>query len=95
MPFDIVVEKQDKKIGVEVSFQVTTNSTIERKAGQAADRMNLMHSNGYKIAYVLDGAGNFQRSSAISTICTSSDCTVAFSEQEFDILCQWIGEALD
>ncbi|MDQ6990149.1 MAG: hypothetical protein Q9M11_00265 [Mariprofundaceae bacterium] len=95
MPFDIVVEKQDKKIGVEVSFQVTTNSTIERKAGQAADRMNLMHSNGYKIAYVLDGAGNFQRSSAISTICTNSDCTVAFSEQEFDILCQWIGEALD
>jgi len=43
MPFDVVVEKGNKKIGIEVSFQVTTNSTIERKAGQAADRMNLMH----------------------------------------------------
>ncbi|MBN4063266.1 hypothetical protein JYT79_00640 [Cardiobacterium sp. AH-315-I02] len=95
MPFDIVVEKGDKKVGIEVSFQVTTNSTIERKSGQAADRMNLMHSNGHKIAYVLDGAGNFQRTSAISTICDNSDCTVAYSNQEFDTLSQWIGETLD
>ena len=95
MPFDVVVEKHNKKVGIEVSFQVTTNSTIERKAGQAAERMSLMHSNGYKIAYVLDGAGNFQRVSAISTICANSDCTVAYSEQEFDVLCRWIGEALD
>jgi hypothetical protein len=95
MPFDIVVEKGDKKVGIEVSFQVTTNSTIERKSGQAADRMNLMHSNGHKIAYVLDGAGNFQRKSAISTICANSDCTVAYSNQEFDTLSQWIGETLD
>ena len=95
MPFDIVVEKGDEKVGIEVSFQVTTNSTIERKSGQAADRMNLMHSIGYKIAYVLDGAGNFQRSSAISTICENSDCTVAYSKQEFDTLSQWIGESLD
>jgi len=95
MPFDVVIEKQNKKVGIEVSFQVTTNSTIERKAGQAADRMSLMHSNGYKIAYIIDGAGNFQRVSAISTICDNSDCTVAYSKQEFDILCQWVGEALD
>lgn len=95
MPFDIVVEKGNKKVGIEVSFQVTTNSTIERKSGQAADRMNLMHSNGHKIAYVLDGAGNFQRTSAISTICANSDCTVAYSNKEFDILSQWIGETLD
>jgi len=95
MPFDIVVEKGDKKVGIEVSFQVTTNSTIERKSGQAADRMSLMHSNGHKVAYVLDGAGNFQRKSAISTICANSDCTVAYSTQEFDTLAQWIGETLD
>lgn len=95
MPFDVVVEKLDKKVGIEVSFQVTTNSTIERKAGQAADRMSLMHSNGFKIAYVLDGAGNFQRTSAISTICANSDCTVAYSNEEFDTLCLWVGEALD
>jgi len=95
MPFDIVVEKHGKKIGIEISFQVTTNSVIERKSGQAADRMNLMHSNGYKIAYVLDGAGNFQRKSALSTICSNSDCTVAYSEDEFSILSEWIGKELD
>lgn len=33
--FDLSIEKGGKYIGVEISFQVTTNSTIERKAGQA------------------------------------------------------------
>lgn len=95
MPFDVVVKKGENQVGIEVSFQVTTNSTIERKAGQAADRMNIMHSNGYKIAYVLDGAGNFQRRSAISTICNNSDCTVAYSTEEFAVLSEWLGENLD
>jgi hypothetical protein len=94
MPFDIVVSKNNKHIGIEVSFQVTTNSTIERKSGQAADRYHLMHSNGYKIAYILDGAGNFQRRSAISTICANSDCTVAYSLEEFKILSNWLEEVL-
>lgn len=92
MPFDVVVQKENKLIGIEISFQVTTNSTIERKAGQAADRMKLMNSNGHHIAYILDGAGNFQRRSAISTICENSECTVAYSESEFERLCNWIKE---
>jgi hypothetical protein len=95
MPFDLVIEKGDKKIGVEVSFQVTTNSTIERKAGQAANRQTLMHNNGFNIAYIIDGAGNFQRSSAISTICTCSDCTVAYSDSEFDTLIGFAKEVLE
>jgi hypothetical protein len=94
MPFDLVVEKGKKKVGIEVSFQVTTNSTIERKAGQAADRQAIVHKNGYKIAYVLDGAGNFQRSSAISTICNHSDCTVAYTIAEFKVLSNWIKSVL-
>jgi hypothetical protein len=94
MPFDLVVEKGNKKVGIEVSFQVTTNSTIERKAGQAADRQALVHKSGYKIAYVLDGAGNFQRSSAISTICNHSDCTVAYTLAEFKVLSNWIKSVL-
>lgn len=94
MPFDLVVEKGNKKVGIEVSFQVTTNSTIERKAGQAADRQALVHKNGYQIAYVLDGAGNFQRSSAISTICNHSDCTVAYTVAEFKVLSNWIKSVL-
>lgn len=94
MPFDVVIQHGKKYIGVEVSFQVTTNSTIERKAGQAADRMQLMHNSGYFIAYILDGAGNFQRQSAISTICNYSDCTVAYSEEEFKVLTNWAKEVL-
>lgn len=94
MPFDIVVGKNNRYIGIEVSFQVTTNSTIERKSGQASDRYNLMHQNNHKIAYVLDGAGNFQRSSAISTICDYSDCTVAYTKSEFDVLLNWINSEL-
>ncbi|MEA5419391.1 hypothetical protein VB712_09135 [Spirulina sp. CCNP1310] len=94
MPFDIVVSKRNTMIGIEVSFQVTTNSTIERKAGQAADRRRLMSAEGHRIAYVIDGAGNFQRSSAISTICTHSDCTIAYSLEEFEVLSQWIESQL-
>lgn len=94
MPFDIVVSKGKKLVGIEVSFQVTTNSTIERKAGQAADRLNLMHQDGYSIGYVLDGAGNFQRSSALSTICSHSDCTVAYTQAEFQVLSNWIKKEL-
>ncbi len=94
MPFDIVIERENQYIGIEISFQVTTNSTIERKAGQALDRFNLMHSDGYKIAYVLDGAGNFQRQSALSTICKYSDCSVAYSDEEFEILSSWIKETI-
>ena len=94
MPFDIVVQRADKVVGIEVSFQVTSNSTIERKAGQAADRFNQMHSAGYNIAYVIDGAGNFQRKAAISTICKYSDCTVAYSNEEFQILSEWLEKSL-
>lgn len=94
MPFDVVVRKGDKFVGIEISFQVTTNSVIERKAGQAQDRQGLMHSMGHKIAYVLDGAGNFQRRSAVSTICEFSDCTVAYSESEFSLLSEFIEECL-
>lgn len=95
MPFDLIVENGDKKVGLEVSFQVTTNSTIERKAGQAESRQTLMHRNGYKIGYIIDGAGNFKRSSAISTICAFSDCTVSFSEKELQVLIDFLQECFN
>jgi hypothetical protein len=90
MPFDIVVTSSSKTFGIEISFQVTTNSTIERKAGQSASRQNLMHKNGHLIAYIIDGAGNFQRRSAIKELCNHSDCTVAYSAEEIGILANWI-----
>lgn len=94
IPFDVVVEKDGKYVGVEVSFQVTTNSTIERKANEAENRYNLMHNLGFSIAYVIDGAGNFQRSSAITKICSNSDCTVAYTEPELAVLTDFVREAL-
>jgi hypothetical protein len=75
---------------VEVSFQVTTNSTIERKAGQAQARQELLHAYGHKIAYVIDGAGNFARQSALRTICQYSDCTVSFHDSELDALVSFL-----
>ena len=90
--FDIVVSKQSQYVAVEISFQVTTNSVIERKAGQAQARFNQVEDAGHRIAYVLDGAGNFQRISALSTICAHSHCTVAFSKSEFEILCDFLRE---
>jgi hypothetical protein len=89
MPFDVVVTKGKIKVGVEVTFQVTTNSVIERKAGQAESRKD-----GYWIAYVIDGAGNFQRASAVSTICRFSDCTVAYSADEIAVLAEFIKKKL-
>lgn len=90
--FDIVASKGDKHVAIEVSFQVTTNSVIERKSGQARARYQQIERAGQKIAYVLDGAGNFQRKSALGTICAHSHCTVAFSREELDVLCQFIRE---
>ncbi len=92
--FDIVVSKEGRFVAVEVSFQVTTNSVIERKAGQAQARYNQINELGHKIAYVLDGAGNFQRETALATLCSYSHCTVAFSEAELNVLCDFIREHL-
>jgi hypothetical protein len=94
IPFDIVVKKDSKAVGIEITFQVTTNSTIERKSGQAKARQDLMRRNGNYVAYIIDGAGNFQRKSAISTICKYSDCTVAYSKEQFDVLVSFIQEVL-
>lgn len=89
--FDIVSKSpKNKYCGIEVSFQVTTNSTIERKAGQAKDRQALVHEKGHNIAYILDGAGNFMRSSALRTILEFSDFSVSFKDTELDKLIEYI-----
>ncbi len=81
--FDIVAETpRGKYCAIEISFQVTTNSTIERKAGQAQARQAILRRKGHRIAYVIDGAGNFERRSALNTICQHSDCTVTFKDSE-------------
>jgi hypothetical protein len=90
--FDLVVTDGKKHVAVEVSFQVTTNSVIERKSGQAKARYEQVETAGHKIAYVLDGSGNFEREIALRTICAHSHCTVAFSRDELDVLCEYLKE---
>ncbi len=82
--FDVVVTSPSNKFfGVEISFQVTTNSTIERKARESESVMKSVHSKGHKICYVIDGAGNINvRKNAVSILCNHSDCTVAMSDSE-------------
>lgn len=92
--FDLSVEHNRKYVGIEISFQVTTNSTIERKAGQAQARYAAVEQSGNYIAYIIDGAGNFQRESALTSICQYSHCTVAYTDEEFDVLIQFIREKI-
>lgn len=88
---DIVAKSPKGKFcGIEVSFQVTTNSTIERKAGQARARQALMKKHGHFIAYVIDGAGNFARQSALKSICQYSDCTVSMKDTELQKLADFL-----
>ncbi len=88
--FDLVVTNGTKYAAIEVSFQVTTNSTIERKGGQARARFQQVEAAGHKIAYVIGGAGNFQRETQLNNICSHSHCTVSFSKPELDVLCEFL-----
>jgi len=92
--FDLVASRGEKSIGIEITFQVTTNSVIERKGGQARSRFEQVEQKGHKIAYVIDGAGNFMRETAVSTICNYSHCTVALKPSELNLLVQFIQENL-
>jgi len=89
--FDVVVTSPSQKhFGVEISFQVTTNSVIERKARESESIMNSVHSKGHKICYVIDGAGNINvRKNAVGILCKHSDCTVAMSESEISLLASY------
>ncbi|HAS6333726.1 TPA: hypothetical protein I7245_06800 [Vibrio vulnificus] len=90
--FDLVVTSpSSKEFGVEVSFQVTTNSTIERKAREARSIREKANQAGHKICYVIDGAGNINvRKVAITTICENSDCTVTMTEEDIKLLAEFM-----
>lgn len=91
LAYDIVGKSpKGKYCAIEVSFQVTTNSTIERKAGQAQERQRQLIEAGHKIAYIIDGAGNFERSSALKSIFQFSDYTVTFKDSELDKLSKFL-----
>lgn len=90
--FDVVATApHGQQFGIEVSFQVTTNSVIERKARESESLMASVHRAGHKICYVIDGAGNINiRQHAVSILCKHSDCTVAMSVAEIQHLAAYL-----
>ena len=92
--FDVVAKSpKGIQFGIEVSFQVTTNSVIERKARDSQALYTKAKEKGHHICYVIDGAGNINvRKKAVGIICSNSDCTVALSESEVKVLSGYLKE---
>ncbi|MGE6369902.1 hypothetical protein ACQKDB_12310 [Planococcus kocurii] len=58
---------------IEVSFQETTNSTMERKSKQAANGLyNSINDANHQLIYLIDGAGYFRRTKVIETLVNNS-----------------------
>ena len=98
--FDIVVDRKDddgkikKYVGIEVSFQETSNSVSERKGREAQARFRNTNNRRSFVAYIIDGAGNFSRPSAMNDMCNNSHCNVAFTPAEFEVLIEFIKEKI-
>lgn len=98
--FDILVDRKDdtskykKYVGIEVTFQETSNSVIERKATLANNRFIKVASKRCYVAYIIDGIGNFSRPSAVRTLCDNSHCTVAYTPEDFNVLIDFIKEMI-
>ena len=98
--FDIVIDRKNddgrfkKYVGVEVSFQETSNSTIERKAREAQARFRNTQNKRCYVAYIIDGVGNFSRTSAVTDLCNNSHCNVAYTPEEFDLLIEFVKEKI-
>ena len=98
--FDIVVSRKDdegrykKYVGIEVSFQETSNSVVERKGREAQARFRNTNNKRCYVAYIIDGVGNFSRPSAMNDMCTNSHCNVAYTPQEFEVLIEFIKEKI-
>lgn len=98
--FDIVVDRISDEsrfkpyVGVEVSFQETSNSTVERKGREAQARFRNTNNKRSYVAYIIDGAGNFSRTSAANDMCDNSHCNVAYTPEELDLLIEFIKEKL-
>ncbi len=98
--FDVVVDRISDTsrfkpyVGIEVSFQETSNSTVERKGQDAAARFEAVIRKRSFVAYIIDGVGNFSRRAACDVMCANSHCNVGCTPEEFDVLVEFIKEKL-
>lgn len=98
--FDLIIDRTSDTsrfkpyIGIEVSFQETSNSTVERKGQDAAARFAEVSKRRSFVAYIIDGVGNFSRKAACDVMCNNSHCNVGCTPEEFDVLVKFIKEKL-
>ena len=89
-----VNEGNNRAVALEVSFQETTNSVIERKRKDAENRKNLFPDN-CKSAFVIDGVGSIEhRQNAVREILSNADIVVTAHADEISRLAEYIGEWL-
>lgn len=75
--------REIKYVAIEVAFQETTNSTMERKARQATLLFVVFNKMGYKLCFVVDGAGFLSaRPKALRDIIQSSHFRVTLKPEE-------------
>jgi hypothetical protein len=86
--FDVLAESpQGTQVCIEVSFQVTTNSVIERKARESASIYESCQKAGALLVYVIDGAGNLNvRTKAVQQLIDNSDLVVTIAPGDLDLL---------
>ena len=98
--FDVVIDRISDNsrlkpyVGVEVSFQETSNSVVERKGQDAVARFDAVNRKHSYAAYIIDGVGNFSRRAACDVMCNNSHCNVGCTPEEFDVLIKFIKEKL-
>ncbi|KTF13709.1 hypothetical protein [Pseudoalteromonas sp. H105] len=90
--FDLTIRSPNaKEFGLEVSFQVTTNSTIERKARESQALHKKARKMGHRLCYIIDGAGNVNvRQKAIATIFQNSDYATSIAEGDINSLANYM-----
>jgi hypothetical protein len=78
-------------VAIEVAFQETTNSVMERKARQACANFEHFERMGDKLCFVIDGAGYLSgRPKALRDIIQNSHFHVALKPEELTRLCQYM-----
>ena len=89
-----VNEVNNRAVALEVSFQETTNSTIERKRRDAQNRQRLFPNN-VRSVFVLDGVGTLDhRQNAVIDIIQYSDMVVSARPDQVENLARYIGNFL-
>ncbi|MFB2516209.1 hypothetical protein [Lysinibacillus sp. OTC-L20] len=91
-PDQALPESQWKWVIIEVAFQETTNSVIERKSSQAKLIYRTLEDTSHKLVYLIDGAGFVKRDKVTSTIYENTHFTSTANPEYFNNLISFLTE---